>query len=848
MGQRDLITRDIIYNVYKPPEDTIIPFPFPQAFDSEDELTSAAMKWFNQLRSHFRGVYLPRPISCQFHVASGPKVFSDKEKNSSTRFRTFQPEAWPLFPANYLTMLELLADNTIPFEPSDEFKVQIPKRDPIQYRHHITKAPQWQSQLFLMEPDSQLFNKYEDFLESYENWYSTTLPDLTDTIIPCDQFNQLLGVNVIRSFRLAEEEMSDPKPFNVAPRFAFVSKLKPPKKLDAIVTILKTKPDIPPPRFLPDDIVQVFGIELSGNNFVCEIENFGYGRFNQSRPNHPIGFVPRIREPPMSEIRAALQAPNCTALAAFRYLLGIDMPKEILSTLMLIPLGDQNVVTFLTKTLNIELIRQIDSWRSSSPQHPVRTARLLRAVLTFSPSTAPIEPLRRPENINDLDLVVRILARADTFGLPVIAPLATQAVGIQKAFNEINRFYLLSLFLWCLRDVADSTCANSIFAELRGLGFQVAKQLQNRIIQFAVRKEDVSAMIMLLRCDSPHVHRVLLGPKFLVWINELTATRVGELIVSEITHGPALESAALIFLRDGTEMLNETIPKMTTVTLHFVCALYDFIHIDGIDSHYKLRGDQFLTALELVNATRQETVATILVHIGLLLAQTELLENFMEKGFQNRLGTIVRGICQQVAPQESDFARSQMRTLSYLGRRFDTACLTLAQHPGFLDVLAAHLVDKRVSHCAQSWALLFQISADGEAQKVVLENGKIQEMFRNLPSSTHRYGLIRLLEYGLWVLTQGTSPNRKAFCAILQPECPRLAYLYATRNVTHFNDQVMVIALEKFCGRFKRSKWSTIWEKDGTEEFAAGFKKQLDAVLASLGLGGESGKLRRSSA
>jgi hypothetical protein len=191
-----------------------------------------------------------------------------------------------------------------------------------------------------------------------------------------------------------------------------------------------------------------------------------------------------------------------------------------------------------------------------------------------------------------------------------------------------------------------------------------------------------------------------------------------------------------------------------------------------------------------------------------------------------------------------------MRTLSYLGRRLDTACLTLAQHPGFLDVLAAHLVDKRVSHCAQSWALLFQISADGEAQKVVLENGKIQEMFRNLPSTTHRYGLIRLLEYGLWVLTQGTSPNRKAFCAILQPECPRLAYLYlyATTNVTHFNDQVMVIALEKFCGRFKRSKRSTIWEKDGTDEFAAGFKKQLDAVLASLGLGGESGKLRRSSA
>jgi hypothetical protein len=246
--------------------------------------------------------------------------------------------------------------------------------------------------------------------------------------------------------------------------------------------------------------------------------------------------------------------------------------------------------------------------------------------------------------------------------------------------------------------------------------------------------------------------------------------------------------------------------------------------------------------------SKKELLAPIMVHISNLLSRTELIENFADKAYQGKLSDAVGKICKELAVTESPFSRTQMITLSYLGLALETSCVTIASYPKFLDVLAAHLLDKRVSNCARSWGLLFQISSENDAQKIVLENGKIQEIFRNLPSSTHRYGLIRLLDYGFWVLSHATPPNRKSFCAILQPECPRLAYLYAMRNVTHRNDQVMVLALEKFCGRFKRSKWSTIWEKDGTEDFAAGFKKQLDAVLASLGLdadaAGKSGKSR----
>jgi hypothetical protein len=52
----------------------------------------------------------------------------------------------------------------------------------------------------------------------------------------------------------------------------------------------------------------------------------------------------------------------------------------------------------------------------------------------------------------------------------------------------------------------------------------------------------------------------------------------------------------------------------------------------------------------------------------------------------------------------------------------------------------------------------------------------------------------------------------------------------------------MVIALEKFCGKLKRSKWSQIWEKDGTEDLAAAFKQKLEAELASMGLEGQRWK------
>jgi hypothetical protein len=172
----------------------------------------------------------------------------------------------------------------------------------------------------------------------------------------------------------------------------------------------------------------------------------------------------------------------------------------------------------------------------------------------------------------------------------------------------------------------------------------------------------------------------------------------------------------------------------------------------------------------------------------------------------------------------------------------------MTQQPRFLEVLAAHLLDKHVSNCERAWELLFQLSRWASVQPIVLGNNKVQETFRNLPSSTHRYGLIRLLEYGVWLLSEAPAATRKLFCGILLPEIGRLAYLYSARNVLLRNDQVMVIALEKFCGKFRRSKWATIWEKDGTEDFAAAFKKHHEAALAQLGIEDSSSKRTRSSA
>jgi hypothetical protein len=347
---------------------------------------------------------------------------------------------------------------------------------------------------------------------------------------------------------------------------------------------------------------------------------------------------------------------------------------------------------------------------------------------------------------------------------------------------------------------------------------------------------------MLLRCRSEQIHFIVLGPKFLVWLNERGNTRMGLVMMQAVMHGPAIEAAATLWLRNGPEMLKDVIGQMSSACAHVVCGLIDFIRMRSSDQRLKLRGQQFLSALELVNATKQETAATIMVHISLLLERTDLIGNFTDRTFQLLLAGAVVKICREVASQESARSRSQLMSLSHLSLGRNESCFAITQQPGFLEVLAAHLLDKHVSNCERSWDLLYQIMKWEDVQVIVLKNNKIKETLRNLPSSTHRYGLIRLLEFGLWILTDGHVPTKKLFCDVLTPEVGRLAYLYAGRNVIHRNDQVMVIALEKFCGKLKRSKWSQIWEKDGTEEFAAAFKKQLEAALASMGLEGQRWK------
>ncbi|KAH0789310.1 hypothetical protein GPJ56_006761 [Histomonas meleagridis] len=214
---QDVFTKDIFPSTFKPQDKILVSFPNPKEYQNKEDFKQAFELWYKEASIYFSYVTLPIPISGEFYLPEPPKIFTKEEKAHPGRFRTFKPELWQLLPRNYLLMLTKLYQKD-EIDPEELFPEQVPKRDPLCFKHHLTSQDQWCSSLVASEPNPILYDFYEEYEEAYVKWCNVTYDTLRSCPIPPKGMQTVATLDPIK-----DEEADIFEPSNPVLDTAFLS-------------------------------------------------------------------------------------------------------------------------------------------------------------------------------------------------------------------------------------------------------------------------------------------------------------------------------------------------------------------------------------------------------------------------------------------------------------------------------------------------------------------------------------------------------------------------------------------------------------------------------------------------
>jgi hypothetical protein len=193
--------------MFRPQDSVDLGMPGPHQFNSCEEYTVALRSWYTRAQRFFGFALLPVPVSGLFHLPEPPKIFTKEEKSDAGRFRTFKANQWPLLPENYLDMLSrVLTGAAVP--PDESFAHQIPKREVIYYKHHLSASPQPLADLLPWEPLPHLYDTYADYERPFRNWASLCHSSLLGPLIPVREFESIVAIDIFSPLKKFHQYVS----------------------------------------------------------------------------------------------------------------------------------------------------------------------------------------------------------------------------------------------------------------------------------------------------------------------------------------------------------------------------------------------------------------------------------------------------------------------------------------------------------------------------------------------------------------------------------------------------------------------------------------------------------------
>jgi hypothetical protein len=815
----NVITHEHFPLIFRPQESVDIRVPIPHHYSSLQEYTEALREWFTRTSKFFGFARLPNPISGVFHLPELPKIFTTKEKADPGKFRTFSATQWPLLPENYLDMLDHVF-NRKPIIPTQPFNDQVPKRELICYKHHITDQPQWPAQLITPEPLPLLYDSYDDYKQAYDQWAGLSYHTLDIPIIPVPGFEQIAGLGVYRPHVIETRRCSD------AP--------------------LRVREVCPHPRLIERRLETSWAPPLSGEiarNFWQEnpkssgkppqLSGFGVNEILFLNEHQKYGYCwSSFEGKPVKKaiVRSAGGSANVSSLCALlkdsvnydlsfvKKLIEADLSLEQFEYIMRFEINGTRTCAFISQILNnAVIIGELVAISQLCEQYRFRISFLMTAVFRLDNPAPLLKTLFVPTNLTIFHYVVAFLNLTSLYRIPLLGPIPNANPTLQT----INRLYLLSVLLSVLREAQSAQWYRDTLDPCRDLIHEIPDSFHAYMYRTATPGTDnYTALLMILSTDSTQLHRFILGNDYLKWMSPRLLMRIehSRIVV------PAARSFLMAISDHVYEPFADWVSELPKHAIAFVDSACSALRNHALTYGVHLPAPPLLSLLDIVLSADEDDVGSLILPLARLLSDRRVMSGFDDRQYQDKLVADTCWLCTRLRGVSRSLYRARVRGLTLLAHD-ERTCLEIYRHGGgFPEFIVGHLSESEPQLMHINWGF-FNGWTKYDRVLTELLSSQVKESLPGIPAIVGRDSNEVLKKFFEWSIDLWRNRNQTIvtlFCELMMPTIGRVTSMFRIRKTMFKGDERLVALIEKY------AKAIADLTVPGAERFMEAFGKHMD--------------------
>ena len=700
-------------------------FPFPrinETIKGYKEWQESLNKWYNKISSYLSSVLLPTPISGRFYLPSPPKIFNKEEKTNPARFRTFKCTLWPLLPKNYLEFVKTLISGQ-EFDENGLFPEQIPKREQILMKHHISCKKQWMAQLVPPEPQPLFYKTFEDYENSFLRWASITNEEIDLPPTPQDMSKIISIDNVKNIFNTSKKIIISKPNISSTTFYERLSNFSPQneEKLSNLLYKLlhhnenkNLEEEEEEEKEFEEDNLVIYTFNFDKNAF---IDDFIYNGCDLKtlqihQPHHPNRFItfPKFDS---EEVCAEVSTKDEINWELINLLLeNVFQPHQIEEYMKIKTLGKFLATHLSLFFSDFNEFKLLLKRAEKSISDKIHISFFIHQILRIDSDCKFFEPFSNINNLEIFQFVVELLSLTSSTVSNIIPLVSSESDDIKI----MNQFYLYSCLTRMYADLSISNFLDYIRIKCRELSYKCAELLINPNFRSTITddlkenflNDGTKIALMIVQSNSQHLHRLLCSNDFSNWLNLISISKNGTYFIQTLVHSDALYPLALLFLRYSWKDLLTKFDTFTPMICYFLRSVLNYL-LDSIDKmNTQIRGVQILNIFNEIVLINKVHTSVLLVPIAKILSKTSLISDFHHSMFKSLLTKVIDTLIKKINIENRYIFRQQVTTLIILSKDAQV-CTVLSLNYKFIESLVTKLSDKDINVLLQAWELFMMI-------------------------------------------------------------------------------------------------------------------------------------------
>lgn len=856
----DPYTKFPYYSVFHPQDLPQLNLPNIKDFDNKEQYDSALLTWFCQANKYLLSVILPTPITSCFYVPSPPKIFTHEEKTNLLRYKTFKANVWPLLPKNYLHMIDLLLSNE-PIYPNIPFPEQIPNREPILYLHHITHEQQWMGQMIPLEPKPFIYDNIEDYEKAYENWSIITFDNLKQPPIPPNQFGEIASLQCYHKSKSEENTnltktsfkkrrkypMKIPKKAKLLVDLQWANKTNIQSKTTISTNLQKLYNSLPSAKKLivdPEPVIDVFGIK-DKKEFVHEMIDYGYhsDSLNLNKPIHPTYFLLGSNISSTNSIDQLLENPKNYSISTFYKILDADFTKEQYATILSKSVNDHIngghvIVANLVDSYlnNQQKVMYLLYYTQRTLRHSIRLSYFFRSLFNLNSSNELFLTIIQPSYIVLFYHIISVINITSNPKIPLVPMIRNFK---NTPLMKINHLYLLQTFLILFNENDNPQFYQKILEKLRPFFSSVYRSLAkqetflNSLRDAPADTDEYKALLMLIQCESPSIHQLVLGDRFIIWLNQGPKRPT---LLWTIAHSTSMLSASYLFLKNCSNISKLCqIDSLKTNICLFISSICKYVYDNAESFNIRFNGKNLIQFF--VNFLSCSTIKIFLVleSISILLSSYNIISDFSSWEYRQLLADAINTICKSIVTSSHSYYMYNRHDVSheFLGIKiyvtrikallnfvsyYDSILPSILQINDFIETITQFLNVPNEKVLRITWKFFRKFTQDANVLENILKRQKVQQNLSSIFNKNNKISQSKMLKFAANVWANADPkylPSKKYLCDIFNPVITLIINAYTVRFTIYKDEVIIIKRIKEFFDRIEQL--STV---PGCQEFA----------------------------